>query len=56
LWFNSFVIGIETKLKIGGKPFTLKQIVDATGNFSPENELGRGRSGIVYKVKKNSCS
>ncbi|KAI5583401.1 hypothetical protein BDE02_06G011900 [Populus trichocarpa] len=40
----------ETKLKIGGKPFTLKQIVDATGNFSPENELGRGRSGIVYKA------
>ncbi|KAJ6991968.1 hypothetical protein NC653_015347 [Populus alba x Populus x berolinensis] len=40
----------ETKVKIGGKPFTLKQIIDATRNFSPENELGRGRSGIVYKA------
>jgi hypothetical protein len=32
-------------------------IIDATRNFIPRNEHGRGRSGIVlYKVKLFSCS
>ncbi|KAG6743531.1 hypothetical protein POTOM_052230 [Populus tomentosa] len=44
----------ETKVKIGERTFTLKQIIDATKKFSAE--LGRGRSGIVYRVKQISCS
>ncbi|CAK7344992.1 unnamed protein product [Dovyalis caffra] len=41
----------ETKVKIGERSFTVKQIIDATKNFSPTRELGRGRSGIVYKAE-----
>ncbi|CAK7335486.1 unnamed protein product [Dovyalis caffra] len=33
------------------KNFTLKQIIDATKKFSPRTELGRGRSGILYKAE-----
>nr|TKR99506.1 hypothetical protein D5086_0000192490 [Populus alba] len=39
----------ETKVKIGERTFTLKQIIDATKKFSAE--LGRGRSGIVYRAQ-----
>ncbi|XP_011040229.1 PREDICTED: probable LRR receptor-like serine/threonine-protein kinase At1g53430 isoform X2 [Populus euphratica] len=41
----------ETKVKIGERTFTLKQIIDATKKFSPKMELGRGRSGIVYRAQ-----
>jgi len=47
---------IETTVKIGERTFTLKQIIDATKEFSPKRELGSGRSGIVYMVKQISCS
>ncbi|KAL9335928.1 hypothetical protein Peur_070416 [Populus x canadensis] len=41
----------ETTVKIGERTFTLKQIIDATKKFSPKMELGRGRSGIVYRAQ-----
>lgn len=41
----------ETKVKIGERTFTLKQIIDATKKFGPKMELGRGRSGIVYRAQ-----
>ncbi|XP_061954808.1 probable LRR receptor-like serine/threonine-protein kinase At1g53440 [Populus nigra] len=41
----------ETKVKIGERTFTLKQIIDATKKFSPKMELGSGRSGIVYRAQ-----
>lgn len=34
-----------------GQSYTLKQVKDATRNFSRKNEIGKGRYGIVYKVK-----
>jgi len=43
---------VETKVKIGERTFTLKQIIRATKKFSPKMQLGSGRSGIVYRVKK----
>ena len=48
---------VETKVKIGERTFTLKQIIHATKKFSPKMKLGSGRSGIVYRVKKEfTCS
>ncbi|XP_011012899.1 PREDICTED: probable LRR receptor-like serine/threonine-protein kinase At1g53440 isoform X4 [Populus euphratica] len=41
----------ETKVKIGERTFTLKQIIHATKKFSPKMQLGSGRSGIVYRAE-----
>ncbi|WCJ32477.1 Leucine-rich repeat transmembrane protein kinase [Euphorbia peplus] len=41
----------EVQIDVKGRHFTLKQIIDATRNFSPKAEIGRGRFGIVYKVE-----
>ncbi|XP_011040220.1 PREDICTED: probable LRR receptor-like serine/threonine-protein kinase At1g53430 isoform X3 [Populus euphratica] len=41
----------ELTIEVQGKPFTLKQIIDATRKFSPKMEIGRGRFGIVYKAE-----
>nr|TKR91206.1 putative LRR receptor-like serine/threonine-protein kinas e [Populus alba] len=41
----------ETKVVIGERTFTLKQIIRATKKFSPKMQLGRGRSGIVYRAE-----
>nr|XP_034915523.1 probable LRR receptor-like serine/threonine-protein kinase At1g53430 [Populus alba] len=42
---------ITIEVKRDGIYFTLKQIIDATRNFSPKMEIGRGRFGIVYKAE-----
>ncbi|KAJ6871085.1 LRR receptor-like serine/threonine-protein kinas e [Populus alba x Populus x berolinensis] len=41
----------ETKVEIGERTFTLKQIIRATKKFSPKMQLGSGRSGIVYRAE-----
>ncbi|KAJ6864976.1 LRR receptor-like serine/threonine-protein kinase [Populus alba x Populus x berolinensis] len=41
----------ETKVQIGERTFTLKQIIRATKKFSPKMQLGSGRSGIVYRAE-----
>ncbi|XP_031262586.1 probable LRR receptor-like serine/threonine-protein kinase At1g07650 [Pistacia vera] len=40
-----------TSVKLRDKWYTLKQVKDATRNFSPRNEIGQGRFGIVYKAE-----
>ncbi|KAJ0082326.1 hypothetical protein Patl1_09775 [Pistacia atlantica] len=40
-----------TSVKLRDKWYTLKQVIDATRNFSPRNEIGQGRFGIVYKAE-----
>ncbi|KAJ0081404.1 hypothetical protein Patl1_09762 [Pistacia atlantica] len=39
-----------TYVKLRGKSYSLKQVKDATRNFSPNNKIGKGRFGIIYKV------
>ncbi|XP_057993757.1 probable LRR receptor-like serine/threonine-protein kinase At1g53430 isoform X2 [Hevea brasiliensis] len=41
----------EIHIDVEDRRFTLKQIIDATQNFSPEMMIGRGRFGIVYKAE-----
>ncbi|KAJ0017244.1 hypothetical protein Pint_09550 [Pistacia integerrima] len=40
-----------TSVKLRDKWYTLKQVKDATRNFSSRNEIGQGRFGIVYKAE-----
>ncbi|TXG69726.1 hypothetical protein EZV62_004661 [Acer yangbiense] len=40
----------ETRVQLRGKSYTVKQVVDATHNFSSEMEIGRGQFGRVYKA------
>ncbi|KAJ0018201.1 hypothetical protein Pint_09548 [Pistacia integerrima] len=40
-----------TSVKLRDKWYTLKQVKDATRNFSPRNQIGQGRFGIVYKAE-----
>ncbi|KAJ0016861.1 hypothetical protein Pint_09507 [Pistacia integerrima] len=39
-----------TKVELQGQSYTIKQVKDATGNFSPTNKIGNGRFGMIYKV------
>ncbi|XP_017236283.2 probable receptor-like protein kinase At1g11050 [Daucus carota subsp. sativus] len=39
----------STRPKVGSKWFTIQELEEATGNFSPHNFLGRGQFGVVYK-------
>ncbi|KAJ0081691.1 hypothetical protein Patl1_09750 [Pistacia atlantica] len=39
-----------TKVELRGKSYTIKQVKDATRNFSPTNKIGNGRFGMIYKV------
>ncbi|KAK3218852.1 hypothetical protein Dsin_012822 [Dipteronia sinensis] len=41
----------ETRVELRGKSYTVKQVVDATQNFSSKMEIGRGQFGIVYKAE-----
>ncbi|KAK0595076.1 hypothetical protein LWI29_003245 [Acer saccharum] len=41
----------ETRVQLRGKSYTVKQVVDATHNFSSEMEIGRGQFGRVYKAE-----
>ncbi|CAK7344948.1 unnamed protein product [Dovyalis caffra] len=41
----------EIIIEVQGRSFTLKKIIDATRNFSPKKEIGKGRFGIVYKAE-----
>lgn len=38
-------------MELRGTSYTVKEVVDATRNFSSKTEIGRGQYGIVYKVK-----
>ncbi|KAJ0017034.1 hypothetical protein Pint_09674 [Pistacia integerrima] len=40
-----------TSVKLRDKWYTLKQVKDATRNFSRRNEIGQGRFGILYKAE-----
>ncbi|KAJ0017032.1 hypothetical protein Pint_09672 [Pistacia integerrima] len=40
-----------TSVKLRDKWYTLKQVKDANRNFSPRNQIGQGRFGIVYKAE-----
>ncbi|KAJ0018193.1 hypothetical protein Pint_09546 [Pistacia integerrima] len=40
-----------TSVKLRDKWYTLKQVKDATRNFSPRNQIGQGRFGILYKAE-----
>lgn len=35
--------------KVGSKWFTVQELEEATENFSPDNFIGRGQFGVVYK-------
>ncbi|KAJ4702457.1 LRR receptor-like kinase [Melia azedarach] len=39
------------KVTLQGVPYTIKQVKDATRNFSSKNEVGKGRFGTVYKAE-----
>ncbi|KAJ0081405.1 hypothetical protein Patl1_09763 [Pistacia atlantica] len=39
-----------TKVELRGKSYTIKQVKDATRNFSPKNRIGKGRFGLIYEV------
>ncbi|WCJ32479.1 Leucine-rich repeat transmembrane protein kinase [Euphorbia peplus] len=41
----------EVQIDVKGTVYTLQEIIDATRNFSPKAEIGRGRFGVVYKVE-----
>ncbi|KAH7572633.1 hypothetical protein JRO89_XS04G0283800 [Xanthoceras sorbifolium] len=41
----------QETLELRGKTYTVKQVIDATRKFSHKMEIGRGRFGILYKVK-----
>ncbi|KAG8654073.1 hypothetical protein MANES_05G097701v8 [Manihot esculenta] len=41
----------EVRIEVEDGTFTLKEIIDATRNFSPDMEIGEGRFGIVYKAE-----
>ncbi|CAK7351007.1 unnamed protein product [Dovyalis caffra] len=41
----------ETRVEVCGSVFTLKQLIDATRKFSPQMELCRGTSGVLYKAE-----
>ncbi|KAJ0080724.1 hypothetical protein Patl1_09741 [Pistacia atlantica] len=40
-----------TKVVLRGHSYTIKQVKDATGNFSPANRIGNGRFGMIYKAQ-----
>ncbi|KAJ0027906.1 hypothetical protein Pint_35349 [Pistacia integerrima] len=40
-----------TKVVLRGHSYTIKQVKDATGNFSPTNRIGNGRFGMIYKAQ-----
>ncbi|KAK1558579.1 hypothetical protein Q3G72_004133 [Acer saccharum] len=40
----------ETRVQLRDKSYTVKQVVDATHNFSSDMEIGRGQFGRVYKA------
>ncbi|KAJ0018900.1 hypothetical protein Pint_09561 [Pistacia integerrima] len=40
-----------TKVVLRGQSYTIKQVKDATGNFSPTNKIGNGRFGMIYKAQ-----
>ncbi|XP_031259411.1 probable LRR receptor-like serine/threonine-protein kinase At1g53430 [Pistacia vera] len=40
-----------TKVELRGKSYTIKQVKDATRNFSPTNKIGNGRFGMIYKAQ-----
>lgn len=37
--------------QLGPVNFSIKEIYEATGKFSPKNEIGKGGFGTVYKGK-----
>ncbi|KAJ0018502.1 hypothetical protein Pint_09518 [Pistacia integerrima] len=39
-----------TKVELRGQSYTIKQVKDATRNFSPKNKIGKGRFGMIYKA------
>ncbi|XP_057993743.1 probable LRR receptor-like serine/threonine-protein kinase At1g53430 isoform X2 [Hevea brasiliensis] len=41
----------EVHVDVEDRSFTLKQIIDATQNFSPDMVIGKGRFGVVYKAE-----
>ncbi|KAH7572637.1 hypothetical protein JRO89_XS04G0284300 [Xanthoceras sorbifolium] len=41
----------DAQVELRGKSYTVKQVVDATRNFSSKMEIGRGQFGIVYKAE-----
>lgn len=49
-WISSGQFGEDDKKDIDVPFFDLEVIMEATGNFSDENKLGRGGFGPVYKV------
>jgi serine/threonine protein kinase len=46
-----FSLQIEKRIEVQKRSFTIQQIIDGTKNFSSKTEIGRGRFGVVYKVK-----
>lgn len=49
-WISSCQFGEDDKKDIDVSFIDLEVILEATGNFSDENKLGRGGFGPVYKV------
>nr|AMM42905.1 LRR-RLK [Vernicia fordii] len=48
---------IELETQDGKKSFTVKEIIDATGNFSPRKKIGKdGRFGIIYKAELSNLT
>ncbi|KAL5771681.1 hypothetical protein ACOSP7_015835 [Xanthoceras sorbifolium] len=41
----------DSRVELRGKSYSVKQVVDATRNFSSKMEIGRGQFGIVYKAE-----
>ncbi|KAJ0018507.1 hypothetical protein Pint_09517 [Pistacia integerrima] len=44
-------LGDTCVVVLRGHSYTIKQVKDATGNFSPTNRIGNGRFGMIYKAQ-----